>query len=162
MSMARDFVTEPSPSAEPKVSAADAASVSRAASHLRPEQYPMLCDYEHDHVGRDIAPDGRPWRKACSDCAFRTNDPQGLGAGYQDAVANCDTDFVFYCVHREDDGLTRICACWAALRVSRAAPKIEARRAEMRSSSVEDESLVTEGQAPSNPPIPTTPSSTGA
>lgn len=45
-------------------------------------------------------------------------------------------------------------ACRATFRPD-IAPKIEARRAEMRSSSVEDESLVTEGQASSpSPPHP--------
>jgi hypothetical protein len=64
------------------------------------------------------AKDGRPWRKACADCAFRSHDPQGFGRGYQDMIRYSDPqrDGLFYCTHRTDAGEHRICACYAACR----------------------------------------------
>jgi hypothetical protein len=55
-------------------------------------------------------PDGRAWRKACPECAYRVNDPQGLGAGPKPVEGHH-----FYCIHRQDEGCDRICACYAAI-----------------------------------------------
>lgn len=60
-------------------------------------------------------PDGRAWIKACPECAGRTSDPQGMGDRYQRDVMRGYPGTVFYCIHREDGGKHRICACYAAL-----------------------------------------------
>ena len=60
-------------------------------------------------------PDGRPWKKACADCAFRIHDPQELGSYYQESLRNPQTEAHFYCVHRFDQSCHRVCACFAAI-----------------------------------------------
>lgn len=60
-------------------------------------------------------PDGRAWGKACSCCAGRKDDPQGMGHVYQSEVMTGRIGAVFYCIHREDGEHHRVCACYAAL-----------------------------------------------
>ncbi|KMO32508.1 hypothetical protein VQ02_23460 [Methylobacterium variabile] len=93
-----------------------AAAPDHAGHALRPESYPLLMDYEMDAV--IPAKDGRPWRKACPDCLFRTCDPQNVGQGYQRSIRLSDParDGLFYCTHRTDAGEHRVCACYAACR----------------------------------------------
>lgn len=83
---------------------------------LRPEVYPPLHDIENDIV--NPAEDGHPWRKACGECLFRTNDPQGVGLGYADSIRhnNLHSEGLFYCVHRLDGDRNRVCASYAACR----------------------------------------------
>jgi len=59
--------------------------------------------------------DGLAWRKACDVCAHRTHDPQVIGDAYQERMRVYDGTAVFYCVHRTDANMTRICACYAAI-----------------------------------------------
>lgn len=59
-------------------------------------------------------PDGRAWLKACGVCAHRTHDPQRIGEAYQQRMMRFEGSSVFYCMHREGGGFTRICACYAA------------------------------------------------
>lgn len=91
--------------------------------HRRPEVYPLLPDWENglDDMAEAPHPDGRPWRKACKVCAFRTSDPQDLGVAYQQAALGASDETLFYCVHRHDEGFHRVCACFAAFRARRAA-----------------------------------------
>lgn len=81
---------------------------------LRPEVYPLLPDSD----GADSYfphPDGRPWRKACAECAFRISDPQDMGEHWQRDLRTPPAGSVFYCLHRQDEGHERICACFAAV-----------------------------------------------
>jgi len=89
--------------------------------HRRPEVYPILPDSDgaNDYSPH---PDGRPWRKACRECAFRTSDPQDLGFYWQEELRHSKEGTVFYCVHRQDDAHERICACFAACRAGRPSP----------------------------------------
>jgi hypothetical protein len=73
----------------------------------------ILPDLEGDDA--DPHPDGKAWRKACPECAHRTSDPQQIGSAYQERVMRYDGTAVFYCLHRTDGDLHRVCACYAAM-----------------------------------------------
>ena len=93
--------------------------------------FPLLPDMDGGTLQEPITPhpDGRPWLKACPECALRTSDPQRLGDQYQQWIARGIPDYLFYCVHREDDEAHRLCACFAALHPEQAlrpSPKDEA------------------------------------
>ena len=62
-------------------------------------------------------PDGRPWRKACPECAFRRTNPQQLSDDDFDwmYLQEMFGGFSFTCAHRTDDGFYRECACWSAI-----------------------------------------------
>lgn len=96
-------------------------AVEAKRDHRRPETYPALPDFEMEPV--TPAADGRPWRKACSGCLPRTDDPQGVGEGYQHMVrySNPEHHGLFYCTHRTDNGEPRVCACFAACRAGETA-----------------------------------------
>jgi len=92
-------------------------------SELQPRRYAILPDVEEKDV--IAAQDGRPWRKSCGECAFRTSDPQDLGDAYRSMLLAGTTGTHFYCVHRDDDdGSMRICAAYGAVhrREARVAP----------------------------------------
>ncbi|OYU91940.1 MAG: hypothetical protein CFE29_03585 [Bradyrhizobiaceae bacterium PARB1] len=59
--------------------------------------------------------DGLAWRKACDECAHRAHDPQDIGDAYQRRLREFDGSSVFYCIHRDDNGMYRVCACYAAI-----------------------------------------------
>jgi len=86
---------------------------------LREKQNPLLRDFEEENLKYggvvDPHPDGRAWRKACEECAGRKSDPQDLGDKYQADCMKGRPDSHFYCIHRDDGGQHRICACYAAL-----------------------------------------------
>lgn len=84
---------------------------------LRQKINPILPDFEEGRDSDIISPhpDGRAWRKACTECALRTSDPQDIGDNYQRKIAKGSPDTVFYCIHRDDGGKHRICGCYAAL-----------------------------------------------
>lgn len=83
---------------------------------LRTKINPILPDREEGISGSaDPHPDGRAWRKACGVCALRTSDPQEIGGQHQDKIARGTDETFFYCLHRDDDGKHRICACYAAI-----------------------------------------------
>lgn len=114
--MARDFVAEPSPfGSSPSVSPADAATVSRAGE---PPPRPLS----------SLTPQEIKWcsRRVCFLCEQRLSTDTCGGLFERCTQETMD--------RRRGNAL-------ATYRPR--APKIEARRAEMRSSSVEDESLVT-------------------
>ncbi len=69
------------------------------------------CDIDRPH------PDGEPWKKACAVCAFRNNNPQKLSdEEFSQLYFEIDMGILeFYCIHREDDGHHRKCACFAAM-----------------------------------------------
>lgn len=71
----------------------------------------------HDLEGAEVDahPDGLAWRKACDICAHRTSDPQDLGDLYQRQIREYDGTAAFYCLHREDECMTRVCASYAAI-----------------------------------------------
>lgn len=96
-------------------------AVGAKRDHRRPETYAPLPDYEGERV--TPAADGRPWRKACPDCLLRTDDPQGVGASYQDIIrySHPERSGLFYCTNRTDNGEHRVCACFAACRAGEAA-----------------------------------------
>jgi hypothetical protein len=73
----------------------------------------ILPDLDGSEV--DAHTDGLAWKKACSMCAYRTSDPQDLGDAYQRHLRKYDGTAVFYCIHRDDDYMVRICACYAAI-----------------------------------------------
>lgn len=66
-------------------------------------------------------PDGKPWPKACSVCAFRRSNPQALPEElFEELRLERELGgFDFVCAHRDDAGHVRICACWAAMDVGR-------------------------------------------
>jgi hypothetical protein len=68
-------------------------------------------------------PDGKPWRKACSECAFRRSNPQSMTEEDFDSLymARDFGGLTFVCAHREDEGHSRTCACWAAIEAGRRA-----------------------------------------
>lgn len=79
----------------------------------------------HDLDGAEVDchHDGLAWRKACDVCAHRIHDPQQIGAAYQERMRQYDGTAVFYCLHRDDEGMSRVCACYAAIhRLPRLAP----------------------------------------
>ncbi len=78
-------------------------------------------DRFHDDT-KPAHPDGKPWRKACDVCAFRRSNPQGLTEDdFDDLMLERDlAGLVFQCVHRDDNGFSRECACWAAINRGRA------------------------------------------
>lgn len=85
---------------------------------VRDIRFPLLPDMDmgnsliEPHVPH---PDGRPWLKACGECALRASDPQQIGHAYQQWIAEGVPGCLFYCVHRFDDGKHRVCACYATL-----------------------------------------------
>jgi hypothetical protein len=81
---------------------------------LRAKQNELLPDSD-SAANVNPHPDGRAWRKACGECAFRVSDPQHLGDRYQTKIREFDGESVFYCVHRQDGENNRICACYAAI-----------------------------------------------
>lgn len=66
-------------------------------------------------------PDGKPWPKACSVCAFRRGNPQNLPEEvFEELWLEREMGgFDFVCAHRADAGHVRICACWAAMEAGR-------------------------------------------
>jgi hypothetical protein len=89
---------------------------------LRAEVYPILPDCGVGDIACYGAPppaeDGHPWRRACKCCALiGPGDilPGGSELTKSDLL-NCPADRVFYCIHKEDNGESRICATWAARR----------------------------------------------
>lgn len=66
-------------------------------------------------------PDGLPWPKACSACAFRRGNPQNLPEEvFEELWLEREMGgFDFVCAHRDDAGHVRICACWAAMEQGR-------------------------------------------
>lgn len=106
---------------QPPATSGKALTGKASVSEFRDEVYPLLPDWENgldEEVGEAPHPDGRPWRKACAVCAFRTSDPQDLGQHYQQAARDAGPDTLFYCVHRLSDGYHRVCACFAAFRAT--------------------------------------------
>lgn len=73
----------------------------------------FLHDLEGDSC--DPHPDCLAWNKACDVCAHRTSDPQDIGYAYQQRMRVYDGSAVFYCLHRDDAGMHRVCACYAAI-----------------------------------------------
>lgn len=71
----------------------------------------------HDIDGAEVDAhtDGLAWHKACDVCAHRTHDPQMIGDAYQERMRKYDGTAVFYCLHRDDEGMARICASYAAI-----------------------------------------------
>lgn len=59
-----------------------------------------------------------PWPKACTGCALKPSDPQGIGADVQEDIrnlVNCGS-LTFLCLHRTTGaGRHRECACAAAI-----------------------------------------------
>ena len=88
-----------------------------ASTALRQKVNPILPDKEWDLGDKvvDPHPDGRAWLKACEECAGRLSDPQQLGDRYQRELMTAGGGRDFYCIHRDDAGKHRICACYAAL-----------------------------------------------
>lgn len=81
--------------------------------------FPLLPDAEDSTFDVFPHPDGRPWLKACTVCAARTHDPQGLGDRYQQQVMDGTPGTLFYCLHRASDPVNgeechRVCASYAA------------------------------------------------
>lgn len=78
----------------------------------------LLAGHLPDIEGHDQSikphPDHLAWLKACPECAHRTHDPQNIGDLYQRRMMEFDGESVFYCLHRQDNGHDRICACFAA------------------------------------------------
>jgi len=88
------------------------------AERTRNLVFPPLPDMDLESASDQLmapAADGRPWLKACGECALRTSDPQQLGESYQQWIAKGVAGCVFYCIHRHDQGETRVCASYAAL-----------------------------------------------
>lgn len=80
-------------------------------------RFPVLPDSDESSSEGRVKPhsDGRAWKKACPECAFRTCDPQEVGQRYQSELRAGKPGTVFYCIHREDDRMHRVCACYAAI-----------------------------------------------
>lgn len=87
------------------------------AALTREITFPILPDMDTGTLQEPTNPhpDGRPWLKACKECALRQSDPQMLGDNYQRWIAAGIPDRLFYCVHRDDNGMHRVCACYATL-----------------------------------------------
>lgn len=96
------------------------AEVKLKRDHRRPEVLPPLPDPQVGFDDLSPHPDGRPWRKACDECAFRRNDPQYMGEAGQAAIREGQPGTNFYCAHRYDEGHHRVCACYAACQAGRA------------------------------------------
>ena len=85
----------------------------------------LLPDRGWDDDLHAAPPDGQPWRKACSECAFRRSNPQAMTEDDFDSLylARDFGGLEFVCAHRLEAGFARTCACWAALEKGREAIK---------------------------------------
>lgn len=73
----------------------------------------------HEHLQEVVFahPDGQAHKKACRECAFRRSNPQTLTEDDFDwmYLQRELGGFTFFCVHRDVEGYSRECACWAAI-----------------------------------------------
>jgi hypothetical protein len=75
--------------------------------------------YPDNALQMRAAPDGIAWRKCCSECAFKPDDPQGMGSHVQGEIRSAADGLAFYCLHRSDEmegkEVERVCASFAAI-----------------------------------------------
>ena len=77
---------------------------------------PDFCfDYDSNPDDKPMPhPDGRAWLKACGECACRPGGAMLLDKVERNDILEGAPGMHFYCLHRQDGGFNRICACYAA------------------------------------------------